>query len=78
MVDAMIVQIPITTANFAGAMSKMRSWLDHNHCDRVRFYTHSGEPGTVLITIEFADDADAKAFKLTFDPEPPKVSDVAA
>ena len=62
----MIAEIPISAATLAGTLANMRSWLDHNRCEPVRFETKSGEPGTVVIRVEFKTDSDAQAFRLAF------------
>src|SRR5205823_2484784 len=44
----------------------MRTRLDHNHSEPVRFETHSRKPATVVIRVEFKSDGDAEASRLTF------------
>jgi hypothetical protein len=66
----MIVEIPIGSAALAGTLANMRSWLDHNRREPVRFETKGGEPGVVVIRVEFKDDSDAEAFRLLSMPVP--------
>jgi hypothetical protein len=47
-------------------MANMRSWLDQNRCEPVRFETKGGKPGTLVIRVEFKTDSDARAFRLAF------------
>ena len=74
----MIAEIPISAATLAGTLANMRSWLDHNRCEPVRFETKSGEPGTVVIRVEFKTDSDAQAFRLAFATGGPETTVVAA
>ena len=62
----MIAEIPINAAALAGTLANMRNWLDHNRCEPVRFETESGEPGNLVIRVEFKTDSDAQAFRLAF------------
>jgi hypothetical protein len=48
-------------------LANMRTWLDHNHCEPVRFEIKSGKTGTVTIRVEFKSDSDAEAFQRAFD-----------
>ena len=74
----MIAEIPISAATLAGTLANMRSWLDHNHCEPVRFETKSGEPGIVVVRVEFKSDSDAQAFRLAFATGAPETTVVAA
>ena len=60
------MEIPISAATLGGTLANMRTWLDHNHCEPVRFETHSRKPGSVVIRVEFKSDGDAEAFRLAF------------
>lgn len=62
----MILEILIAASSLADGMARMRNWLDHNHCEPVRFETSTDEAGAVLIRVEFADGTDAAAFRTAF------------
>ena len=74
----MIAGIAISAATLAGTLANMRSWLDHNRCEPVRFVTISGEPGTVIVRVEFKTGNDAEAFRRAFDPGASDTAGVAA
>ena len=63
-----VVEIRLPLASFATALGEMRSWLDHHHCDTVKFESATEAPATVRIRVEFPfEDALAAAFRQRFD-----------
>jgi len=71
-VAAMVVEIAGSTPSLAQAMSRMRDWLDQRGCTPVRFEMRPEQPGSIVIRVEFADNADAAAFRATFGPVQPE------
>ena len=76
--DSMVVDIPINASSLGDTMGRMRSWLDEHNCTPVLFATKSEQPGAVLIHVEFADAADAAAFRAAFGAAEPEASAAAA
>ena len=75
----MIVEIPISAGTLAGALAKMRTWLDHNRSAPVLSQTKKrADADIVLVRAEFNDAAEAEAFRLAFDADRPELSDAAA
>jgi hypothetical protein len=63
-----VVQVRVSRAAFADALGAMRSWLDRNNRPLVRFETAT-ENGTILVNVQFDDDALAEAFRQDFNGE---------
>jgi hypothetical protein len=61
-----VVQIRVSRAAFADTLGAMRDWLDRNGRPLVRFETAS-EDHTILVKIQFDDDALAEGFRQDFD-----------
>ena len=74
----MVVEVPIDTASLADAMTQMRDWLDKRGCTPSLFATTSGQPGTIVIRVEFADGGDAAAFRAAFGTTEPEETVAAA
>ena len=74
----MVVELSVNSASLADAMGRMRNCLDRRRCTPVLFATSSDATGTVLIRIEFADAADAAAFRASFRPAEPEAPAAAA
>lgn len=60
-----VIEVRVSRAAFAEALSSMRSWLDHNDRPLVRFETKS-DRSTIWVLVQFEDDALAEAFARDF------------
>ena len=55
-------------ADLAAEMAAMRTWLDERRCEPSKF-TCAQEGSNTIISADFNDDAEARAFKYRFDSE---------
>jgi hypothetical protein len=62
----MVVDIPITPADFSHQAAAMRSWLDAQQIEPLLFYPVETEAGQSF-RLEFGSEADATAFAAAFD-----------
>jgi hypothetical protein len=60
-----VVQVSVSRAAFADTLGAMRDWLDRNNRPLVRFETQT-EGETIILTMQFDDDALADAFRQAF------------
>lgn len=60
------VDLHLSSADFGEGLSNMRKWLDHHDCTPASFDTATEHPGTILIHVEFREDAIAEAFERDF------------
>jgi hypothetical protein len=64
------VVVRVGDADFSNQMIEMREWLDRHRCDPVKFVYNQSDSGLV-ISVEFPDPVDAKAFAARFDGQGP-------
>jgi hypothetical protein len=60
-----VVQVTVGRAAFADMLGAMRAWLDRNNRPLVRFETAT-EADTIIIKVQFDDDALGDAFREEF------------
>jgi hypothetical protein len=60
------IELHFNRAGFGDSLSDMRRWLDHHDCTPAIFDTSTERPGTVLVHVEFREDAEAEAFEREF------------
>jgi hypothetical protein len=60
-----VVQVSVSRTGFADMLGAMRSWLDRHSRPLVRFETAT-EDDTILIRVQFDDDALGDAFGQEF------------
>jgi bifunctional non-homologous end joining protein LigD len=60
------VEVRLKGWKIADAMAELRIWLDHNDCTPHDFEITKAPRGTLVVRVEFADDAMAEAFKREF------------
>ena len=60
-----VVELHVSRAAFADALSSMRSWLDHNDRPLVRFETEI-DGDAILVKVHFEDDRQGEAFAQDF------------
>jgi hypothetical protein len=60
------VELHLNRAGFGDRLSEMRRWLDRHDCTPALFGTSTERPGTVLVHVEFREDANAEAFEHAF------------
>jgi len=63
-----VVELHVSRAAFADALSSMRSWLDHNDRPLVRFETEI-DGDAILVKVQFEDDRQGEAFAQDFGSE---------
>jgi hypothetical protein len=61
------VDLRLSSAGFGESLSNMRKWLDHHDCTPTSFDTATEQPGTVLVHVEFREDAVAEALEQDLD-----------
>ena len=64
------VVIRVSDADFSDQMAEMREWLDRHRYDPVKFVYNQNDSGLV-ISVEFPDPVEAKAFAARFDGQGP-------
>ena len=60
-----VVQVHVNRADFDKTLEAVREWLDRNNRPLVRFETETDDD-TILIKVQFDDDALAEAFRKEF------------
>jgi hypothetical protein len=60
-----VVQVHVNRADFDKTLEAVREWLDRNNRPLVRFETETDDD-TILIKVQFDDDALAEAFRKAF------------
>jgi hypothetical protein len=64
------VVVRVGDADFSNQMAEMREWLDRYRYEPVKFVYNHSDSGLV-ISVEFADPAEAEAFATRFDGQEP-------
>jgi len=60
------VDLRIAAGELAGTFDHMRIWLDHRDCVPVIFDPIGNQTGTIVLHVEFEEDALADAFRQEF------------
>lgn len=60
------VEVRLEGWKIADAMAELRIWLDHNDCTPRDFGITRAQRGTLVVRIDFDDDAMAEAFEREF------------
>jgi hypothetical protein len=60
-----VVQVSVSRTSFADTLGAMRAWLDRHNRPLVRFETAT-EDDTIVIRVQFDDDALGDAFRQDF------------
>ena len=60
------VVIRLSGEDFAGAIVRIRDWLERNRCEPTG-YRYDQNEDAVMVSVDFAVDAQAKAFAQRFD-----------
>jgi len=67
------ITVTVRATDLSAEMAAMREWLDSNRYEPSRFtYKHDGD--AVVVSIDFAEDWQAKAFATRFDGREPRRS----
>ena len=60
------VNLHVSRTGLGESLGEMRKWLDHNDCIPATFDTATERNGSVLVHVEFDEDAMATAFERDF------------
>jgi len=64
-----IAEVRVNRAELADTLGAMRSWLDHNDAGSTLFETMRERGGSIVVSVEFATDNQAEAFRRQFSRE---------